>query len=55
MDSEARLVRKAQAGRRTTTWLAATSEGKKAFTRHLAVLNQIASEPASGTPGSGAD
>lgn len=36
-------IRKAQAGRRTTTWLASTPEGKAAFTRHIAILNQIAS------------
>ncbi|MEO3782838.1 transcriptional regulator [Actinocorallia sp. B10E7] len=36
-------IRKAQAGRRTTTWLASTPDGRAAFTRHVAILNQIAS------------
>ncbi|GAA0963141.1 transcriptional regulator [Actinocorallia libanotica] len=39
-------IRKAQTGRRTTTWLSSTPSGKDAFTRHLATLNQIASQPA---------
>ncbi|GAA4133330.1 transcriptional regulator [Actinomadura keratinilytica] len=35
-------VRKTQSGRRTTTWIALTDEGRAAFTRHVALLNQIA-------------
>ena len=42
-------VTKGQAGRRPRTWLSATRAGRKAFSAHLAVLNQLAA-PAIGTP-----
>lgn len=38
-------VTKGRVGRRARTWLALTGNGKQAFARHLAVLNQIAAEP----------
>lgn len=38
-------VTKGQVGRRPRTWVAATTEGREAFTAHLAVLNEIASSP----------
>jgi DNA-binding MarR family transcriptional regulator len=36
------LVSKHQAGRYSRTWLSLTAEGRAAFRRHVAVLNQIA-------------
>jgi DNA-binding MarR family transcriptional regulator len=39
-------VTKGQVGRRPRTWLAATPAGRAAFSRHLAVLNQLATSSA---------
>lgn len=39
-------VSKHQAGRHTKTWLSLTPEGRAAFRRHVAVLNQISASPA---------
>ena len=38
-------VSKQQEGRRTRTWLSLTPQGRMAFQKHLAVLNQIAGQP----------
>jgi DNA-binding MarR family transcriptional regulator len=38
-------VTKGQAGRRPRTWLSATRAGRKAFSNHLGVLNQLATAP----------
>ena len=39
-------VSKRQEGLRSRTFLSLTPKGRAAFTRHLAVLNQIATPPA---------
>ena len=39
-------VSKRQEGRRSRTFLSLMPKGRAAFTRHLAVLNQIATPPA---------
>ncbi|SDS20595.1 winged helix-turn-helix domain-containing protein [Actinopolymorpha singaporensis] len=44
-------VTKGQVGRRPRTWLAATRAGRRAFAKHLDVLNQLAAGP-SAAPGS---
>lgn len=38
-------VTKGQVGRRPRTWISATPAGRKAFSAHLAVLNEIADSP----------
>lgn len=40
-------ITKGQLGRRPRTWLSATRAGRKAFTAHLGVLNELAAPPAS--------
>jgi DNA-binding MarR family transcriptional regulator len=44
-------VTKGQVGRRPRTWLSATPAGRAAFSRHLAVLNQLAASAATPTDG----
>jgi DNA-binding MarR family transcriptional regulator len=43
-------VSKRQAGRHTKTWLSLTPEGRAAFRRHVAVLNQIAASADGSSP-----
>lgn len=38
-------VRKGYVGKRPRTWLSLTAEGRSAFRRHVAVLQEIASTP----------
>ncbi|ASU85900.1 transcriptional regulator [Nocardiopsis gilva YIM 90087] len=47
-------VRKEQKGRRTTTWVSLTRQGREAFGHHLQTLNRIAEQPAAGAPGDAA-
>jgi DNA-binding MarR family transcriptional regulator len=43
-------VSKHQTGRHTRTWLSLTPEGRAAFRRHLAILNQIAGSADGSSP-----
>ncbi len=48
-------VDKARAGRRARTWLSLTPEGRRAFRRHMEVLNRIAAAGADGAAAAGGD
>jgi DNA-binding MarR family transcriptional regulator len=44
-------VTKGQVGRRPRTWLSATRAGRKAFSTHVAVLNEIAASSSENSAG----